>query len=475
MLSIALPLVVSTASWTVMNFVDRMFLLWHSTEEMAAALPAGMLHFASICFPLGIAVYVNTFVAQYKGAGHSERIGLAVWQGVWVGMIAAPLYLLTIPLAPLVFQFASHGPEVCGYETVYYQVLTCGAGAGIVAGAFSSFFTGRGSTRVVMAVDMTAAVLNVALDYALVFGNWGAPQLGIAGAAWGTVAAQWFRVLLYWRLMELARYRETYQIRAGCRWDKELLARLLRFGSPNGLQFLVEIAAFTTFLMLVGRLGKEALASTTLAFNVNSVAFVPMLGMGIAVSTMVGQQLGKNSPDLAARATWTALAMAVFYMGTLSVMYVVVPDWFMLGHAAGMDAERFAGLRDTTVVLLRFVAAYCLFDALVVVFVSAIKGAGDTRFVLLAQLVVAPPPVLAAWAGIEMLGFGLIWCWFVLTIWVWALGVIYCARFLQGRWRTMRVIEAGMLLGEAEDQAPAHLAESAGSLASPATTDRTDL
>ncbi len=475
-LVIALPLVVSTASWTVMNFCDRMFLLWHSTEEMAAALPAGMMYFASICFPLGIAVYVNTFVAQYKGAGHPERIGLAVWQGVWIGMIVAPFYLLTIPLAPMIFQFAQHGPEVESFETVYYQVLTCGAGASIVAAAFSTFFTGRGATRVVMGVDMAAAVLNVLLDYALIFGNWGAPELGITGAAWGTVAAQWFRVLLYWRLVELARYREKYQVRAGCRWDTDLFKRLLRFGSPNGLQFVVEIAAFTVFLMLVGRLGKEALAATTLAFNVNSVAFVPMLGMGIAVSTIVGQQLGKNLPDMAARATWTALAMAMFYMGSLSVMYVVVPDWFMLGHAAGMDAERFTVLRDTTVVLLRFVAAYCLFDAMVVVFVSAIKGAGDTRFVLWVQLVVAPPPVLAAWAGITYFGLGLIYCWLVLTVWIWALGMIYLARFLQGRWRTMRVIEAGMLLGDVEDQAPAHLAASPGSLAaSSATADRTDL
>ncbi|MBN2296893.1 MAG: MATE family efflux transporter [Pirellulales bacterium] len=475
-LSIALPLVVSTASWTVMNFCDRLFLLRHSTEEMAAALPAGMLYFASICFPLGIAVYVNTFVAQYKGAGHPERIGLAVWQGVWIGMIVAPLYLLTIPLAPLLFQFAKHGSVVANAETVYYQVLTCGAGAAIVAGAFSSFFTGRGATRVVMLVDMSAAVLNVVLDYVLVFGNWGAPEMGIAGAAWATVSSQWFRVLLYWWLVELPCYREIYQIRTGCRWNTDLLKRLLRFGSPNGLQLLVEISAFTVFLLLVGRLGKEDMASTTLAFNVNSVAFVPMLGMGIAVSTIVGQQLGKNNPDLAARATWTGLVMAMFYMGTLSVMYVVVPDLFMLGHATLVDPERFAVLRDTVVVLLRFVAAYCLFDAMVVVFVSAIKGAGDTRFVLLVQLVVAPPPVMAAWVGITYFGLGLIYCWLVMTVWIWVLGMIYLGRFLQGRWRTMRVIEAGMLMGEIEDQTPAHLATSPGTLAaSPATADRTDL
>ena len=476
MLTLALPLVVSTASWTVMNFADRMFLLWHSTSEMAAALPAGMLHFASVCFPLGIAIYVNTFVAQYKGAGHADRIGLAVWQGVWVGLIAAPFYLLTIPLAPMLFEFTKHVPEVARLETVYYQVLTFGAGGAIVAGALSSFFTGRGSTRVVMAVDILAAVLNIALDYALIFGNWGAPEMGIAGAAWGTVTAQWFRVLLYWRIMELRRYRERFQIRAGCRWDTALFKRLMRFGSPNGLQFFVEISSFTLFLMLVGRLGESAMAATTLAFNVNSVAFVPMIGMGIAVSTMVGQQLGKNSPELAARATWTALVMAVSYMGSMAVMYVAVPDVFMLGHAAGMEAARFTGLRDTTVVLLRFVAAYCVFDAMVIIFVSAIKGAGDTRFVLLAQLVVAPPPVLAAWLGITYLNLGLIYCWGLLTTWIFLLGVVYMARFLQGRWRTMRVIEPEMLLVEPEGQAAAHLAESPGTAAaSTAVVDRTDL
>lgn len=472
MFVLALPLIVSTASWTVMNFADRMFLLWHSTAEMAAALPAGMLYFAAICFPLGIAVYVNTFVAQYKGAGQPERIGLVVWQGVWIGLIAAPFYLLTIPLAPLVFSFAQHTPEVAQAETVYYQILMYGAGGAIVAGALSSFFTGRGSTWVVMVIDTLAAILNIVLDYALIFGYWGAPEMGIAGAAWGTVVAQWFRVLLYWWAMELRRYRQEFQIRTGCRWDTQLMKRLLQFGSPNGLQLFVDISAFTVFLLLVGRLGDAAMAATTLAFNVNSVAFVPMLGMGIAVSTIVGQQLGKGRPELAARATWTAFVMAILYMGIMAAMYVAVPDWFMLGHAAGMEAERFVDLRNTTVVLLRFVAAYCLFDAMLIVFVSAIKGAGDTRFVLWSQLAVSPPPVLAAWVGITYLDLGLIYCWIVMTLWICVLGLIYMARFLQGRWRTMRVIEPGMLDG----QTAAHLAESAGSVAaSTSTADRTDL
>ena len=111
-LAIAFPLIVSTASWTVMNFIDRMYLLWHSPQAMAAAMPAGMLHFSILCFPLGIASYVNTFVAQYEGAGRPDRIGLAIGQALRVGLVSTPILLATIPLAPFIFAWAGHAHNV---------------------------------------------------------------------------------------------------------------------------------------------------------------------------------------------------------------------------------------------------------------------------------------------------------------------------------------------------------------------------
>jgi MATE family multidrug resistance protein len=121
------------------------------------------------------------------------------------------------------------------------------------------------------------------------------------------------------------------------------------------------------------------------------------------------------------------------------------PDVLLIGHAVGMPPAEFAELRDTTVVLLRFVAAYCLFDAMCVVFSGALKGAGDTRFIMLVSLVLTPMPVAAAWAGIHYLHYGLIWCWVVITLWICVSGVIYCTRFLQGRWRHIRVIEPELI------------------------------
>jgi len=440
-LRLALPLVISTGSWSLMHFVDRMFLLWHSTEAMAAAMPAGLLHFTLVCFPLGVAMYCNAFVAQYDGADRPQRIGLVVWQGARIGVLAMPFYLATIPLAPTFFRLAGHSPQVAHLEVIYYQVVTFGAGGMLISAALATFFTGRGQTRVVMLVDCTAVALNLGLDYLWIFGRLGFPALGIEGAAWATVVAQWFKVLVYWRLMMRPVHRHKYGLVSGRRFDPALFRRILYYGGPNGMQLLVEVAAFSFFILLVGRLGADAMAATTLAFNVNSVAFIPMIGLGIAVTTMVGQQLGRDRPDLAARATWTALAMALVYMGTLAVSYVVVPDAFMFGHAAGISADEFAALRDTTVVLLRFVAAYCLFDACLIIFTGAIKGAGDTRFILLTELVMAPLPVVASWVGVRFFGAGLWWCWAAVTAWIWGLGMVFLARFLQGRWRRMRVIE----------------------------------
>jgi MATE family multidrug resistance protein len=238
------------------------------------------------------------------------------------------------------------------------------------------------------------------------------------------------------------RYFERFGIRNLRRFDRALMWRLFRFGGPSALQMTVTVGAFAVFIMIVGQLGPDAMAATTLAFNVETLAWVPMLGLGMAISTLVGQQLGADRPKLAARATWTGFVISLIYMGSMAVLFLSIPHLLLFGHRAGADPVQFAALEATTVVLLRFVAAYCLLDAMNLIFCSAIKGAGDTMFVLLTTIIAAPLPVVAAWAGIQWGGLGLYWCWTVVTVWVWCLGVAYLLRFLQGKWREMRVIES---------------------------------
>ena len=126
-LALAGPLVISTISFTVMTFIDRMFLTHYSLDAVAAAMPAAMLQFTLISFPLGVATYVNTFVAQYNGAKRPRQIGPIVWQGVWIGLAAIPVFLLTTPLAHYFFQHAGHEPDVVVNEIVYYNALVYGS------------------------------------------------------------------------------------------------------------------------------------------------------------------------------------------------------------------------------------------------------------------------------------------------------------------------------------------------------------
>ncbi|MCH7753429.1 MAG: MATE family efflux transporter [Planctomycetes bacterium] len=442
-LFVAVPLVVSSVSWTVLTFVDRMFLNWVSGTSMSAAFSAGMVWFAVFCLPLGICTYANTFVSQYHGDGQPEQIGPSMWQSVWVALLSMPLALACVPLAPLIFQLAGHSAKIAQQEILYFQILCAGGPAMLVAQGFSSFYSGRGHTWVVMLVDGVVALLNVALDYVWIFGLAGFPAMGIAGAAWATVASLWLKVAIYLVLVLRRKHREKFNTLSGMRFSRDLFGRLIYYGGPSGVQMVLEVLGFTTFVVLVGRIGAIETEATTMAFSISSFAYMPVWGFGMAATVLVGQHLGENRDDLAARAIWTTLAIALGYMGLLSSLFVLTPNLFLdvfFVHNTATAAEQ-AAVHAMAAVLLRFVAAYCLFDAMAMVFVSAIKGAGDTRFVLKVSIVMASLLVGLSWLTIEVWQVGIYACWTVVTGWICAMGVVFWLRFLQGSWRSMRVIE----------------------------------
>jgi len=448
-LFLAFPMVISTASTTIMQVTDRLFLAWYSQDALAAALPAGVLQWTFMSFAFGVAMYVNTFVAQYSGAQRPQRIGVAVWQGILLGVFAAPLMLAAIPLAPALFGLAQHPPEVQALEVPYFQILTLGSPAQVIAIAISAFYSGRGQTKVVMRVNVFAAILNASLDYCWIFGVLGFPQWGIVGAGWATSMSHWLTLGVWFALFLQKEHRTEFATWPARLYDGELFQRMLRFGAPQGLQFAAEVGGFSLFMVVVGQLGSVELAASGLALNVNMLAFMPAFGIAIAAETLVGQRLGENNPDLAARSTWSAFYLAILYTSVIGIVYFFFGEWLLILHGAHQsDPASFPPLRDMTVLLLQFVAAYCLFDTANIIFSFAIKGAGDTRFVLKTTFIMSWMPVVAAWVGIHKFGLGIRWCWLVLTAWILALGVIYLARFLSGKWREMRVIEHAALPAE---------------------------
>ena len=441
-LAIAFPLILSTGSWSVKLFVDRMLLTWYSPEAVAASMPAGILNFALMSIFIGTAGYTNTFVAQYYGAGRYGRIGPAVWQGFYVALIGGVVLLALIPLAEPFFTFVGHDPAVREYETVYFRILCIGATPAIASAAMAGFFSGRGRTWPVMWVNVFGAAVNLVMDYALIFGNWGFPELGIRGAAIATVASSSVQLLAYIVLLSKVSHNRQYNTISGWKLERPLFLRLMRFGFPNGVQFFIDMMGLSVFILLMGRLGTIPLAASNIAFNVNTLAFMPMIGMGIAVSVLVGQSLGRNRPDLAERSVYSGVLLSLLYMTPLAALYAFVPDIFLKPFAAQADKESFEAIRIIAVVALRYIAVFSFFDAFGIIMSAAIKGAGDTRYVMFVIAIASSLVlVLPTYVALVLLNADVFAGWAILTAYVIVLGVAFLVRYLGGKWKSMRVIE----------------------------------
>jgi MATE family multidrug resistance protein len=442
-LRVAAPMVVSSLSWTIMTFFDRMFLNWVSGEAMDASFTSGVAWFAFLALPLGICAYANTFVAQYDGAGRADRIGIVIWQAVWLACGLGLVSLLLIPLAPALFKLAGHAGEQSAQEISYFQIIClCGPGL-LIAEASKTFYSGRGQTWVVMIVDAVTAAIELVLNYAWIFGYLGFPEWGLAGAAWSTVVGMWLKAAVYVVLPMQRKHRERYGTASGICWDWELIRRITYFGWPSGFQILLDVTGFTVFIFAISGLGDVAKQATSMAFSISSLAFMPIFGLHIAVSVLVGERLGENRDDLAERATWTTMQISWLYMAAISLLYAAIPGVFMLGFYwvhPELSGEQTA-VRELATTLLLFVAGYNLLDATQMIYVGVLKGAGDTQFLLRVSLVLATLLGGFSYFGVHVWKLSVYGCWTLIVFWCSIAAVTYLVRFRQGKWRTMRVIE----------------------------------
>ena len=224
-------------------------------------MPAGMFSWAIVALFMGTASYVNTFVAQYKGAGQNERIGASVWQAIYFSLFSGTLIVFLAPLAAPIFNWVGHPLDVRVQEITFFRILCLGMGFNVYANAISGFFSGRGKTAPVMWVNLLVNAINILLDYLLIFGNWGFPRMGIAGAGWATVIASGVGALIFTILFLLPSNRAIYATLRSWRFDGELFLRLMRFGVPSGAHFMLDALAFTFFVFFVGRMGARELGA----------------------------------------------------------------------------------------------------------------------------------------------------------------------------------------------------------------------
>ncbi len=370
----------------IMQFTDRAFLANESMSSLEAVLPASMLAFISLGFFQSVVAYSGTFVAQYFGAGDIRWARLSYRAGLVLAVASGFVMLPLVPVGGWILSLAAHSPEVLSREMTYYTIVTVG-GVGLFGQmAAQAYFTGIGKTRIVFAVNVIGNLVNIALDPLLIFGYWGFPKLGIAGAAYATV----FATFVQWAILGIAAARHEKKTIAWRQtlpelWD--LMKRILRFGVPSGGYSILNILSFTIFVFITGRVGDVAFAVSNACFSVCYFLLAPMEGFALAAATLVGQAQGRGDVAAARLVGNRTVKLAVGVVTVLSILTLLCwrPLLSLFSPAAEIATEFYA----TGFVLFVMMSIWEVFDAADVVLSGALKGAGDTRFVLVWMLIVA--------------------------------------------------------------------------------------
>jgi MATE family multidrug resistance protein len=442
LLDVAIPLILSSGSYSVMMFVDRMFLSWHSEDAIAASVPASMANFSFSCLFYGTVIYTSTFVAQYFGAGQRDRIGATIWQGLRLALIGGVTMPFLGLVAPDLFALVGHDPQIQVLEVAYFRILNFAAGFWFFTSAFSCFFSGRGKTWPVMWMSVLMATLNGFLDYGLVLGNFGLPRLGIRGAGYATLISAAVGAIVYGLLVCRPANDQVFATCRNWRFDKGLFLRIVRFGAPSGLQFWLAITGFTVFILLVGRIGKLELVASNMAHQVNILGILPMVGIGIATSILVGRFQGADKSELAVRSTVSALSLGLAYSLGMALLYLGVPRLLLWPFTAGQAEAATPAVLDLAVGILCFFAVITVIDSVIIVLAGTLKGAGDTCFVMYTNAITSAfCLILPTYVVIEILNLSVYAAFVVVTAYYAVIATVFLTRFRHEKWKAIRVIE----------------------------------
>lgn len=375
------------ANNALMQFADRVFLAHESAFSLEAILPASMLAFMFVGFFQSIVSYSGAFVSQYFGAGDLEGCRRSFHAGLVLSLLSGIVFALLVPVGNWIFDACGHEAEVLCREKQYFSWSMLGGLFLCGTIAAQSYFTGQGLTRTVFFVNLAGNAVNVALDPLFIFGAGPVPAGGITGAAIATVTAQALQCATLVFLAHRKSRRTSADLPSPSIRLAELVSRILRFGVPSGVYSVLNILSFTIFVFVTGRIGGMAFAASNSVFSVNYLLIAPIEGFALGAATLVGQHQGGGDSAGALRAGWRVLAMAEAYIliASAAVMAFNGPILRLFAtDATAFDPTEFGTLGKT---LFALMVAWQVFDAADVVLSGALKGAGDTRFVMSWMLV----------------------------------------------------------------------------------------
>lgn len=435
--TLGMPLILSNLAQFAIHITDTIMLGWYDVTALAASTIAGTMFFITFIVGAGFAQAVTPLVAAAAEANDDVQVRRVTRMGLWLSVFYG--IIVTVPFfwAEDILIAMGQDPDVAALAHIYLMIVIWQMIPALVVMVLKSFLAALEHTAIILWATIGAAVLNGFVNYALIFGNWGAPELGIRGAAIASlsVTAATVIILLAYTLRRLPQYQ---LLRNVWRSDTEVMARVFRIGWPIGLTSLAEGGLFSASAVMMGWIGAIALAAHGIAIQLAALTFMVHIGFSQAATVRAGRALGRKDEASLRRGGVTAIAMSAVFALITSVVFVVFAEGLVSLFIDPAEPARAALLRlGSNLIILA--AVFQLVDGLQVMALGLLRGVQDTTVPMLMAtfsywVVGLPASCILAFP----LGLGPVGLWLGLVI-----GLVLAAATLSWRfWRRSVYLKA---------------------------------
>ena len=436
----AVPMMISSACDGVMTFTDRLFLSKVGTEHMNAAMGGYVSYLMLLFFFMGLAGYSTALVAQYFGAEQKTKAPIVTFQAIVIVLLAWPIVILLKPLVIKLFFGMNLPVDQAILQEQYLTILIQGAIFTLLRHVMSCYFTGIGKARVVMNATLAALIVNVILDYVLIFGAFGFAAMGIKGAAIATVTGNAFAFVYFLFAYFSHNNLVTFAVKKSFHFNAGIMLRLVKYGYPAGLEIFLSFVAFFFMTLMFQSQGTVASTATSIMFSYDMMSFIPLLGIEIAATSLAARYMGAERPDLAEKTAWSAVKTGLLYSSVVLLLFLCIPEILVRVFQPTLFNSAFEAAVPLAVTMIRIAALYVLVQAVMISLIGVLRGAGDTFYTMLvnvgANWLFLPIQYVALYVFKASVPF----VWFLLVLIFLTFCFIMYKRFKTGKWKTLRIL-----------------------------------
>ncbi len=433
--NLAWPVIAEQSLATVTHIVDMMMVGRLGAAAVSAVGLTMQPVFFSMALASALSVGTTALVSRFIGSDNSRDASAVLQQSIIISAIFSTILAGFFYLsAPTILNLMGAEKTVVELGTGYLRIMTPGFVFMLLGFIVTAALRGAGETKIPMQVNIVINILNVILNYLLIFGNFGFPEMGVNGAALATTISRSFGglVLLF---ITLSSYSVIQiKLKGLLSLDFDLLKRILKVGIPTAMEESVRRLAQLLFVRIIASLGTTAFAAHQIAINAESISYMPGFGIAVAATTIVGQNLGAENPEGAEEGSFEAWKIGSMIMGFMALIFLFFPEYLIRLYTDNPEIISKGALN------LRIIAFSQIPMGTHFIFAGSLRGAGDTKAVFYSTAVSTWIfRLMLAYFLVHTFNLGLIGGWIAMVI-DWAVrGSYVFYRFKQGKWKTIEV------------------------------------